>query len=78
MSEPDDDRTRISVTGDLADELHDRKNRGDSYEDGIWRLIAAADKLAELDIESDDQEAAGMTGFDVAHADKQEYCYGEW
>ena len=51
MSELYNDRTTISVTGDLADELHDRKNRGDSYEAVIWRLIAAADELAALDIE---------------------------
>lgn len=59
MLEPDDERTTISVTGDLADELHDRKNRSDSYEAVIWRLIAGADELAALDIEreSGDQEA---------------------
>jgi predicted CopG family antitoxin len=32
-------RTTIQVSDELADELHDRKNRGDSYEDVIWRLI---------------------------------------
>lgn len=31
--------TSIRVSEELADELHDRKNRGDSYEDVIWRLI---------------------------------------
>jgi len=31
--------TSIRVSDELADELHDRKNRGDSYEDVIWRLI---------------------------------------
>lgn len=36
-------RTSIGVSEQLADELHDRKNRGDSYEDVIWRLIDAAD-----------------------------------
>jgi predicted CopG family antitoxin len=35
--------TSIRVTHELADELHDRKNRGDSYEDVIWRLIEAAE-----------------------------------
>jgi predicted CopG family antitoxin len=31
--------TSIRVSEELADELHNRKNRGDSYEDVIWRLI---------------------------------------
>ena len=33
------DRTTISVSDELADELYTRKKRGDSYEDVIWRLI---------------------------------------
>lgn len=33
------ERTTIQVSGELADELHERKERGDSYEDVIWRLI---------------------------------------
>jgi hypothetical protein len=32
-------RTSIQVSDRLADELHSRKDRGDSYEDVIWRLI---------------------------------------
>lgn len=32
-------RTTIQVSDELADELHDRKNRGESYEDVIWGLI---------------------------------------
>jgi predicted CopG family antitoxin len=32
-------RTSIQVSDELADELHERKERGDSYEDVIWRLI---------------------------------------
>jgi predicted CopG family antitoxin len=39
-------RTTIQVSDELADELHDRKNRGDSYEDVIWRLIEASDRSA--------------------------------
>ena len=35
--------TSIRVTHDLADELFDRKRRGESYEDVIWRLIDEAD-----------------------------------
>lgn len=32
--------TRIRVSEPLADDLHERKSRGDSYEDVIRRLIA--------------------------------------
>ena len=32
-------RTTIQVSDELADELHERKGRGDSYEDVIWRLL---------------------------------------
>lgn len=32
-------RTSIQVSDELADELHAMKERGDSYEDVIWRLI---------------------------------------
>jgi predicted CopG family antitoxin len=31
--------TTISVSEELADELHEMKDRGDSYEDVIWELI---------------------------------------
>jgi len=31
--------TTIQVSDELADELHNRKERGDSYEDVVWRLI---------------------------------------
>ncbi len=36
-------RTSIQVSEELADELYDRKERGESYEDVIWRLIDSAD-----------------------------------
>lgn len=36
-------RTTIQVSDELADELHDRKDRGDSYEDVIWRLLDEGD-----------------------------------
>jgi hypothetical protein len=36
-------RTSIQVSDELADELHGRKDRGDSYEDVIWRLIDRAE-----------------------------------
>jgi hypothetical protein len=32
-------RTTIQVSEELADELHKRKQRGDSYEDVIWQLL---------------------------------------
>jgi len=35
--------TSIRVSHELADELFDRKRRGESYEDVIWRLIEEAD-----------------------------------
>lgn len=41
---PDDvSETSIRVSHELADELFDRKRRGESYEDVIWRLIEEAD-----------------------------------
>ena len=42
-------RTSIQVSDELADELHGRKERGDSYEDVIWRLISRADEEATAD-----------------------------
>jgi len=36
-------RTTIQVSDELADELHERKERGDSYEDVIWRLIESGE-----------------------------------
>lgn len=35
--------TTISIPEDLADELYDRKGRGESYADVIWRLIDEAE-----------------------------------
>ena len=35
-------KTSIQVSDELADELHSRKERGDSYEDVIWRLVEQA------------------------------------
>jgi len=35
-------RTSIQVSDELADELYARKQRGESYEDVIWRLIESA------------------------------------
>jgi len=36
-------RTSIQVSDELADELYERKQRGESYEDVIWRLIEKTD-----------------------------------
>lgn len=41
------ERTTISVSDELADELYTRKKRGDSYEDVIWRLIEQAGEVPE-------------------------------
>lgn len=37
-------RTSIQVSDELAEALHNRKNRGDTYEDVIWRLIEESDE----------------------------------
>jgi len=42
-------RTTIQVSDELADVLHDRKDRGDSYEDVIWRLLEEVADGDELD-----------------------------
>jgi len=41
VGEPDETSLRISNT--MADELFDRKRRGESYEDVIWQLIELTD-----------------------------------
>lgn len=41
-------RTSIQVTDELADELHNRKGRGESYEDVIWSLIEKAEGESAL------------------------------
>jgi predicted CopG family antitoxin len=33
-------RTTIQISEELADELYDRKERGESYEDVIWRELS--------------------------------------
>lgn len=44
------DYTSIRVTEALADELHSRKQRGDSYEDVIWGLIETGEETDARDI----------------------------
>ena len=58
------ERTTISVTAATADELHERKSRGDSYEDVIQRLFEKADgspneRLKRLSDELDDPITVG-------------------
>ena len=36
--------TSIRISTELADELFDRKQRGESYEEVIWRLIEEGDR----------------------------------
>ncbi len=36
-------RTTIQVSEELADALYAKKQRGDSYEDVIWRLLDEGD-----------------------------------
>lgn len=40
--------TTIRVSDALADELHDLKNRGDTYEDVIWRLLENDDDREDV------------------------------
>lgn len=40
-------KTSIQVSDELADELYERKSRGQSYEDVIWQLIQKADENGE-------------------------------
>ncbi|SFR41938.1 hypothetical protein SAMN04487947_1203 [Halogeometricum rufum] len=47
IESPDMSDTSIRVSNELADELFDRKRRGESYEDVIWRLIEQADDTEE-------------------------------
>lgn len=55
-------RTTIQVSDELADELHGRKGRGDSYEDVIWRLIdedGAEERTDESDTPRADADETG-------------------
>ena len=56
--------TTISVSEELADELYDRKGRGESYEDVAWRLIEHADAYQELQATEEGEE-------DIAREDTQ-------
>lgn len=42
-------QTCLRLTERMADELFDRKRRGESYEDVIWRLIEQADAAEDCD-----------------------------
>ncbi|POG57252.1 hypothetical protein AUR65_001435 [Haloferax marisrubri] len=62
--------TSIRVTESLADELHERKNRGDSYEDVIWRLI---DVPGEYRVDCGECGFDGGT-YDYMEGDAPAYC----
>jgi Ribonuclease G/E len=57
-------RTTIQVTDELLDELFERKNRGDTYEDVIWRLIEESGTRSSV---SDPEGEGGGS----AHADRR-------
>lgn len=40
-------RTTIQISDELADELYSRKERGESYEDVIWRELGGVDGDAD-------------------------------
>lgn len=50
-------RTTIQVSDELADELHGRKDRGESYEDVIWELIERAETGSSEKSEEDEPAA---------------------
>lgn len=50
------DRTSISVSHDLADDLYERKKRGESYEDLIRRILEEYDADDEPAAESEQAE----------------------
>lgn len=41
-----DERTTVSVSGALLDELHERKERTETYEDVLWELLG---KIREIE-----------------------------
>jgi len=52
-------RTTISVSDELADELYERKGRGESYEDVLWRLLEETG--GQIERESEEGEEAETT-----------------
>jgi len=40
-------RTTIQISDELADELYSRKERGESYEDVIWRNLNGDSEVGE-------------------------------
>lgn len=62
-------RTSIQVSDELADELHGRKNRGESYEDVVWRLIEAAD--AQEDIAESDSSGVVVENVEPERTDRE-------
>jgi predicted CopG family antitoxin len=64
-------RTSIQVSERLADELHSRKGRGDSYEDVIWELIERADS------DVGDARARDSIGDSTVTAPREEHADAE-
>jgi hypothetical protein len=56
-------RTTISVSDELADELYERKGRGESYEDVLWRLLEEAGSThSSLEPRGEDQKSTKPEG----------------
>jgi len=66
-------RTSIQVSERLADELYERKGRGESYEDVIWSLIEDSDGESEPAPSADDP----VSGVGSTPTDLEEYAQ-EW
>ncbi|MGB9954682.1 hypothetical protein ACOZ4F_20010 [Haloarcula marismortui] len=58
------DDTSIRVSEALADELYARKQRGDSYEDVMWRLIERADSAGPSHEEMADEMVSAVDAID--------------
>ena len=54
-------RTSIQVSDELADYLHNKKDRGESYEDVIWSLV---EKAEGGDVGSDKLDEGTKRGVD--------------
>ncbi|MFA9428541.1 hypothetical protein [Natronorubrum sp. A-ect3] len=59
------DDTSIRVSEKLADELYNRKGRGTSYEDCIWKLLEKADAYDELQEQEQPPEPRERVSEDV-------------
>lgn len=71
-------RTTIQVSDELADELHDRKGRGESYEDVIWRLIDHADTGQTTTPDPGTEQTAATDEPEPAHHQTPAEILKEW